>query len=544
MSISWADWSDETFARARDSGKPVLLSLTASWCHACHRMDEETWDDPAVAAAVERATIAVRVDADARPDLYGHYHLGGLPTTALLASDGRFVRGGTFLSPPQFFAFLEAALGDFRAGRLPAPRPSATSAAPEKLVDGVIRRLQQRVDREHGGFGAAPKLPDAHAILLLLRHRGGPGDSTLEDAVRRALDAIITHLTDDRDGGFFRYAAAADWSGPHTEKLALDQARLARLLLEAGAALAEPRYVEAARQALDHARRRLADDEGRVLASIAADPEYYARASTDVQPAVDRRRFADAGAAMASAAWLASAFTANAPEFQAEFRSAAPDGCVPHRLDGPAGISGLLRDEALGLEATLLEYRLTGEPSLLRWAERAADWSIGNLWDENTGAFRAAPGQAGAALSLSPVFPLIGNGEMGLALADLAAQTGRMEYRRHAERLTMRLGGQALGSPAGPAIGLVVQRLESTPIEAEIHGHYGDPRARDLARAAIGALGPATIVRWAGGGEPSVTLCAGDLCLPPIADPRELCWTLVDLDLAPGGILTISHFAT
>lgn len=535
--IRWAEWGDEAFARGRESGKPILLSLTARWCHACHRMDEETWDDPAVAAAVERATVPVRVDADARPDLYGRYHLGGLPTTALLAPDGRFVRGGTFLSPTQLFAFLEVAVDDFRAGRVPVARPPATSAPTENLVDAVIARLLRRVDRDHGGFGAAPKQPETHALLLLLRHWRASRDSALEDVVRRALDAIIDHLTDVRDGGFFRYAAAADWSGPHTEKLALDQALLARLLLEAGAALDEPRYLAAARQALRHARRRLADDDGRVFASVAADPEYYANAETDDLPAVDRRRFADSAAAMVSAAWLAFAVAGDMPEFQPEFRSAAPDGRVPHRLDQPNPIGGLLRDQALAIEATLLQYRLTGEASLIEWVERAAEWSIRNLWDESAGAFRAAPEPSAEPVSLPPMFPLIANGEMSLALADLAAHAGRMEYRRHAERLMMRLGGPALVSPAGPAVALVAQRLQVAPAEAQIHGDSEDARAGALARAVIGALGPATVVRWEAGVEPSVTVCARDLCLPPIRDERELCRALIDVGLAPGGIL-------
>lgn len=540
--IRWAEWGEEAFARGRESGKPILLSLAARWCHACHRMDEETWDDPAVAAAVERSTVPVRVDADARPDLYGRYHLGGLPTTALLAPDGRFVRGGTFLSTTQLFAFLETAVGDFRAGRVPAARPPAVSAPTGNLADAVIARLLRRVDRDHGGFGTAPKQPETHALSLLLRQWRASGDSALEDVVRRALDAIIAHLTDARDGGFFRYAAAADWSGAHTEKLALDQALLSRLLLEAGAALGEPRYIEAAGQALRHARRHLADDDGRVFASIAADPEYYARAETDDPPAVDRRRFADSGAAMASAAWLAFALTGEAYGFQPEFRSAAPDGRVPHRLDQPGPIGGLLRDQALALEATLIEYRLTGEAALIEWAERAAEWSIRNLWDESAGAFRAAPEPAAAHVSLPPMFPLIANGEMGLALADLTAHAGRMEYRRHAERLMVRLGGPALVSPAGAAPALVAQRLQAAPAEAEIHGDRGDAQACVLARAVVGALGPATVVRWEGGGQASVTLCARDLCLPPIGDAREIWRRLVDLGLARGGILHLFRY--
>ncbi len=538
--IRWAEWGEEALARCRAEAKPMLLSLTARWCHACHRMDEETWEDPGVAAAVERGTVPVRVDADARPDVYGCYHLGGLPTIALLGPDGGFVRGGTFLSPPQFFAFLDAALADFKAGRRPGRRPPVSRTAPGNLVDEVLTRLLRRVDSAHGGLGAAPKRPEVHALALLLRRWRASRDASLERIIRDALDAILTHLTDPRDGGYFRYAAAADWAGAHTEKVAVDQAQVVRLLLEAGSALGEPRYVEAARQGLAHARRRLADDAGRVFASVAADPEYYASARPgDDPPAVDQRRFADSGAAMVSAAWLGFAVSGDVPGFQSEFREVAPDGCVPHRLDEREGVYGLLRDQALALEATLIEYRLSGAPQLLSWAERAASFCIQHLWDEGAGAFLAARDAPGDPVRLPAIFPLVANGEMALGLADLAAHAGRMEYQRYAERLVQALGPQALSSPAGPAVALAAQRLEDKAAEALLHGDPGDARARDLARVVISALGPTAVLRWKGGAEPSVMLCLRDLCLPPIEDPRVLCQSLIDLDLAPGGILGV-----
>ena len=85
-----------------------------------------------------------------------------------------------------------------------------------------------RID-EHGGFGVAPKLPEVEAVTLLLRRWRGTRDAALERIVRASIDAVLAHLGDPRDGGVFRYAAGADWSGAHTEKLALDQALLARL---------------------------------------------------------------------------------------------------------------------------------------------------------------------------------------------------------------------------------------------------------------------------------------------------------------------------
>lgn len=544
MTIAWAEWGDEAFARCQALGKPMLLSLTARWCHACHLMEEETWDDPGVAAAVERATVPVRVDADARPDVYGRYHLGGLPTTALLAPDGEFVRGGTFLSPPQFFGFLEAALGDFRAGRRPARRPPRPPRGPASLVDEVVARLVRRADVEHGGFGQAPKLAEVEALGLLLGRWRSSRDGILQRILRASLDAIVEHLSDPRDGGFFRYAAAADWSGAHTEKVAVDQARVTRLLLEAGSAFAEPRYIESSRQSLAHARRRLADQEGRVFASVAADPEYYAATRpADDLPAVDRRRFADAGAAMVGAAWLGLAVTAEAPGFQPEFRAAAPDGIIPHQLDQREGVCGLLRDQALAIDATLMEYRLSGDARLLGWARLAAEWSIAHLWDQSTRAFRAAPAAAGGALKLPPMFPLLGNGEMAMALIGLAAHTGRAEYRRCAEELVEALSPQVVVSPVGPAVALAAQRLEDKPAEADLWGDPADVRARDLARAVMASMGPATVVRWKGGVDASLTLCVGDLCLRPGRDARDLLQSLLDLDLAPRGILTFQSLS-
>jgi uncharacterized protein YyaL (SSP411 family) len=503
-------------------------------------MDDETWDDPGVAAAVMRETVPVRVDADARPDVYGRYHLGGLPSTALLTPDGDFIRGGTFLSRPQFFAFLESALADWKAERRPSRRVPTPPAASTKLVDDVIARLVRRADLEHGGFGSAPKLAEVEGLTLLLRRWRVTHDGGLERILRASLDAIIDHLWDPRGGGFFRYAAAADWSGPHTEKVAVDQARITRLFFEAGCGLGESRYIEIGCKALAYARQHLADQEGRVFASIAADPEYYAGVkAADDPPPLDRRRFADASAAMTAAAWLGLAVTGEPETFRSEFREASPDGAIPHRLDeaDDARVRGLLRDQAMGIESTLMQYRLTGEPALLEWAERAARWSVSHLWDEAAGAFRMARTETNGAPGLAPIFPLLANGEMAQALVALDAHAGHAAFCRYAERVVQTLGPQALASPAGLAIALAAQALEDIPAEAEITGNPADPHARELARTILAAIGPGTVVRWKAGAEVAATICVRDRCLPPIKAPRELLQALVHVGLAPGCIL-------
>ena len=450
MSVKWLPWGDAAFARARETGRPLLLSLSAGWCAACHRMDEETWDDPGVAAVVEGSTVPVRVDADERPDLYGRYHLGGLPSTAVLSPEGEFLRGGTFLSPTQLLGLLDSARADLRDGRRPSPRARAAAAPAAPLVSEMVARLRRRADREHGGFGAGAKLPEPEAVTLLLREGQRRGDAELAAIARESLDGIAAHLVDPTDGGFFRYAAAADWSGPHTEKVTVDQAALIALFLEASVTLGSAEYRRIALRALEHARARLTDAAGRAYASIAAAP----------RDEVDHRRFADAGAALARAGLLARALAVVDAGLALEAPGAAPDGAVPHWLDAPADVAtprGLLRDQALTIAAAVETHRVRGDGALLDWAARAAAWSLANLWVESRHAFRDA---VSSGQGEGIFFPLLANGEMAQALLELSDATGDARWRPLAATLVQSLGAEAARSPAGAALALAAQRLD------------------------------------------------------------------------------------
>jgi uncharacterized protein len=278
--IRWRQWGEPAFAEARRLRRPVLLSLSAVWCHWCHVMDETSYSDPRVIAAVNEHFVPIRVDNDRHPDVNRRYNMGGWPTTAFLTAGGDVLTGGTYLPPDQLLeslarvkAFFEAnhaqlvgleceraSDGDgaamARLAGLPLNRDQALAAlegdpdVPGDIPAEVALQVVRGFDALHGGLGAEPKFPqpDVFGFMLAygtLRGAGDPehvsdGGSALlrparvQDVVKTTLTAMASGgMYDAIEGGFFRYATRRDWSVPHYEKMLEDNARLAWLYLEA-----------------------------------------------------------------------------------------------------------------------------------------------------------------------------------------------------------------------------------------------------------------------------------------------------------------------
>jgi hypothetical protein len=291
--IEWRPWGEAAFAEARRLGHPVLLSLSAVWCHWCHVMDETSYSDPRIIEMVNRDYVPVRVDNDRDPDVNRRYNMGGWPTTAFLTAGGEVITGGTYLPPDDMAAALEkvrdyfdehrdelAALdarraADRAAAREPqattegAPAPSAGNGAtvpgapelragdgedagpgvfagdagtPGDLVDQVALQVVRAFDPLHGGLGSEQKFPQADVFAFLLAYVGvrGRGDASLlaPSRLREVLHATLARMAagevyDRVEEGFFRYATRRDWTVPHYEKMLEDNARLATLYLDA-----------------------------------------------------------------------------------------------------------------------------------------------------------------------------------------------------------------------------------------------------------------------------------------------------------------------
>ena len=428
MLIDWEAWSAEAFARAARERKPVLLSITAAWCQACHEMDRTTYSDAAVANAIRTHFVAIRVDTDQRPDINERYNLGGWPTTAFLTPSGAVLGGGTFVTVERMPGILKrvadecsSRVGLFAGGQditTPTPLPPdlpASCSLPE--VETIIESIFSTYDEEFGGFGVEPKFPHTaplHLAIELWRETDSPRWKSI---VERTLDAMARGgLHDARGGGYFRYATTRAWQLPHREKLLETNAAILRV--SADASLAFGRAIDRERCAalVEFLRRTLRADDG----------GYYGSDS-------DRILYADGNAAAARALLAASVALddrALGGEALASFERVLlacykPGQGVAHFFDGRAHVRCLLGDQIAVVHALMDAYDLgAGEPYRML-AEELSIYASTRMWDAAGGGFFDRTDEDDdLGLLKERRKPFVGNAEAAAALARVALAGG------------------------------------------------------------------------------------------------------------------------
>ena len=317
--INWHAWSPEAFEEARRSGRPVLLSISAVWCHWCHVMDETTYSHAGVIDLINREYVPVRVDNDVRPDINQRYNMGGWPTTAFLTASGDILTGATYLPPDQMVDALGRVASYYRTNQseiatrvLEARKRAGAGVARSageldpKQVDEILGSVTAAYDAEYGGFGVAPKFPQTDAILLLLEQAQVRSDQRLRQMAVHTLETMAGGGTYDHvEGGFFRYSTTQDWSVPHYEKMLEDHGGLVDGLALAGMS----DVLDRTASYLDSVLRD--PKTGLYAGSQDADEHYYSMDAEEREqhgaPYVDRRVYTSWNAALAIAyldAWL------------------------------------------------------------------------------------------------------------------------------------------------------------------------------------------------------------------------------------------------
>jgi len=300
--IDWYEWGEDAFARAQTENKPILLDIGAVWCHWCHVIDRESYENPEIAELINRLFVAVKVDRDERPDVDARYQAavsaisgqGGWPLTGFLTPQGKPFFGGTYFPPedamgrPGFKRILLAVAEAYEKRREEVERVAgALTEAVGKaegfveahapfdatMVNGIVESALRLFDATNGGFSRAPKFPHASVIDLLLEQYQTSREAHLLAAAETTLEKMGRGgVYDQLAGGFHRYSTDERWLVPHFEKVSYDNSELLKNYLHGYQVTRKPFFREIAEGIIEWVNETLSDRQrGGFYASQDAD---------------------------------------------------------------------------------------------------------------------------------------------------------------------------------------------------------------------------------------------------------------------------------
>ncbi|KQQ03962.1 MULTISPECIES: thioredoxin domain-containing protein [unclassified Rathayibacter] len=502
--VDWFPWGEEAFAEAVRRDVPVLVSIGYATCHWCHVMARESFSDPVLAARLNAGFVAVKVDREEHPDVDTAYltaasaftrHLGW-PLTVFTTPEGEAFYAGTYFPPravggtPAFSDVLDAVSEAWRlrrdevhatAGSLATALREATSERPvssglpdDAALDAAVRWLAEEEDREHGGFGGAPKFPVAPVLGFLASRPSGA------ELAERTLLTLAHSPLRDRDGGFFRYATRADWSDPHYERMLYDNA----LLLDVAAVLLGRDGTDTA------ALTGVAEGIASFLLTTLRRPGGGFASAQDSESTVDGQR-------------------SEGGYYLAEDRS----GLEPPALDEKV-VTGW---NGLAIQALARAGRALGREEWIDAARGAADFLLERHLVDGEVAVRASLGDA-----VSAARPALEDlGMLAGGLLRLAVAEGSPRYARVARTLidgALEAAGEwppfALPGGGDPALAVRGLLLAADPSEGaypsglsaaadaahELYLLTGELRYREAAEAVVAAVAPGAVPQPMGSG--------------------------------------------
>ncbi len=317
--VDWHPWGARALALAEQENKPIFLSIGYAACHWCHVMAHESFEDPETAAYLNQHFINIKVDREEKPEIDAIYMKavvamtgqGGWPMSVFLTPAGKPFYGGTYFPPqprlqlPSFRQVLATVVrlwqeepeqlhesGDQITAHL-NKHPTPTSPATQKEItisglEAAVHRLSEQYDWDLGGWGAAPKFPQAMVIDFLLS-QAAEGNQQALALAEHALESMAAGgMYDLLGGGFSRYSVDPYWLVPHFEKMLYDNALLSRAYLHAYLLSGNPRFKQVVEETLDFVARELLDEQGGFYASLDADSEgeegkYYLWTAAEIE---------------------------------------------------------------------------------------------------------------------------------------------------------------------------------------------------------------------------------------------------------------------
>ena len=532
-------------------------------------MDNTSYSDQAVIDLVSKNFIPVRVDTDKRPDVNRRYNMGGWPTTAFLDNEGRIITGGTYIPPQQLREVLHSVLDFYRTNksrigsklqptRIPQTKNEALS---DRITKDIATTIAVNFDIDYGGFGFEPKFPHTDALeYALLRYRYH-GEKEMLTVVTKTLDMMGNGgIYDQVEHGFFRYSTTRDWSIPHFEKMAEDNARLLEVYLDAFQLTGKPLYRDRAEGILKYVNSSLSDSEhGGFFGSQDADEEYYKLGLSERKirktPSIDRTIYTNYNAQFISSFLLAS-IVLERPEFgkfalkSLDRLLALPaDGLLPFHYwkeDEGVKLKGLLVDYGLLLQSLLDAYEYSGKRAYLEKAITIADEAIEKLNDKTSGGFYDIPVQDSNLGQLKMRDkPIDENSVIANGLLRLSWLLDRTDYATIAGKaLSLFNADYERYGVTGASYALALDSCINSPIGITIIASPKSKESSSFKAAALKLYPGRRYVRYLEPARdsdqishlgfdakkaPVAYVCAGKTCGPPITDPSNIQTTLSSL---------------
>ncbi|MFA5364516.1 MAG: DUF255 domain-containing protein [Candidatus Bathyarchaeia archaeon] len=538
--ISWLPWSKESFDKAHTQDKPILLGISAVWCHWCHVMDQTTYSDSVVARLIEENFVPIRVDRDQRPDIDKRYNMGGWPTTAFLTPDGEVLTGGTYFPPQQMLVLLDHISSVYKKEKadlkqqireLKQQKPQIPQAECEldgevyqSVVDALMLHVASRFDSVYGGFGDAPKFPFTEALRLTLLHNRLAGHQAALNIVKKTLSSMQSGgVYDHEDGGFFRYSTTKDWSVPHYEKMCEDNAKLLMTFLEAYQVTGDNRFKETAKGILGYVSTKLSDQKkGGFYGSQDADEEYYKLSlkerANKTAPRIDQTLYVNWNALMVSGFLLAGTvldepsyhgFAYKTVDYILDKAYNPTQGMSHYVQEGKGFLSGLLADQVYMVKCLTDCYQVSMEKKFLDKALTIAQFMLDRLWDADEGGFFDKPvdGDALGALKLLDK-PLEENSAAVEAMLRLHHFTGEQHFLDTAKRVLdfFAVNVQRYGV-MGAVYGLAVE-MYLRPLVVHVVGSKKDETTKQFVVKCLKTYYPLKVVQVLDPNQDKVRLAA------------------------------------
>ncbi|MBV9998879.1 MAG: thioredoxin domain-containing protein [Verrucomicrobia bacterium] len=541
--IDWEPWSEDVFARAQQEHRFVLLDLGTGWCHWCHVMEKVTYEDPKVIELIQARYLAVRADADARPDLANCYEDYGWPATIVFGPDrGEIVKRRGYIPPRPMAAMLQAIIDDPTPGPSVLPEPVLTPGGEMELRPEARDRFRQvlfeNYDDRRAGWGTTQKfLPWDIIEYCMGETLGGDRRGGRFERMARETLAANLRLIDPAWGGVYQYSTDGDWDHPHFEKIMQMQAENLRIYAQAYAVWHDPIYLQAARQIHRYLRDFLTAPAGAFYTSQDADliegehaGNYFAlndgaRRRLGI-PRVDTHIYArENGWAIHALAifyevagepgYLSDAV--RAAHWILEHRSLG-EGGFSHDANDPAG--PYLGDSLAMGQAFLSLYAATADRAWLTRAEGAMDYLSAHFKAE-VGYLTAAGGTALGAR------PQVDENATVARFANLLYHyTGEWRFRQAAEHAIRFLVLPAAAERRGFQVAgflLADREFNALPVHVTVVGRKDDSTAQALFKAALQQ--PATYKRIEWWDAREGTLPNPDVQYPELATPAAFVCT-------------------